>query len=70
MCIATVVSNYMIGISWPADHLGWRLQAHTNVLGTGLGANWVTWPGSDLVTSTNIIITPANSAVFYRLVYP
>jgi len=45
------------------------LQVQTNVPGTGLGTNWVTLPGSDLVTGTNITINPANGAVFYRLVY-
>jgi hypothetical protein len=70
MHIATVVSNHMIGLSRPADHLGWRLQAQTNALGAGLVANWETLPGSDLATGTNITINPANGMVFYRLVYP
>jgi hypothetical protein len=59
-----------LALSWPPDHLGWRLQMQTNAPGTGLGTNWVTLPGSDLVTGTNITINPANGAVFYRLVYP
>ena len=28
-------------LSWPADHTGWKLQAQTNTLDTGLGTNWV-----------------------------
>jgi hypothetical protein len=35
-----------------------------------MGTNWVTLPGTDLVTSTNLPINPANHAVFYRLIYP
>lgn len=56
--------------SWPADHIGWRLQVQTNASGAGLGTNWVTVPGS---TGTNVISVPlgeANSSVFFRLVFP
>ena len=31
--------------------------------------NWVTIPGTDQVTGTNLTINPANGAVFYRLTY-
>jgi hypothetical protein len=68
--IAKVASDHTVALSWPADHLGWHLQVQTNALGAGLGTNWVTLPGSDLVTSTNIRINSANGAVFYRLVCP
>jgi Domain of unknown function (DUF5010)/DUF5010 C-terminal domain/F5/8 type C domain len=68
--IAMVASGSAILLSWPMDHLGWHLQVQTNILGTGLSTNWVTLPGSDAVTSTNITINPANGAVFYRLVSP
>jgi hypothetical protein len=57
-------------LSWPTDHLGWHLQAQTNSLSAGLGTNWITIPGSDTVTSTNIVINPANGAVLYRMIYP
>jgi hypothetical protein len=68
--IATALSGNMLALSWPADHLGWHLQIQTNATATGLGTNWVTLPGSDAVTSTNISIDPANGGAFYRLVYP
>jgi len=68
--IAMVASGNSIALSWPADHLGWRLQVQTNAPGTGLGTNWAALTGSDLVTSTNITINPISGAVFYRLVYP
>lgn len=58
------------GLSWPADHQGWHLQVQTNAPGRGLTTNWVTMPGSDLVTRTNLPSNPANGAVFYRLFYP
>jgi fibronectin type 3 domain-containing protein len=63
------LSGNVLSLSWPADHLGWHLQSQTNTLGTGLGTNWVTLSGSDLVTGTNITINPGNNAVYYRLVY-
>lgn len=68
--ITAVVSGSTLTLSWPADHLGWHLQIQTNTLSVGLGTNWVTLPGSDAVTSTNMTISPANGSVFYRLVYP
>ena len=60
-------------LSWPADHIGWRLQAQTNSLANGLNTAsnaWFTVPGSTTVNQTNFIINPANGAVFYRLIYP
>jgi hypothetical protein len=68
--LAAAVSGSTLGLSWAANHLGWHLQVQTSAPGAGLGTNWVTVPGSDLVTSTNITINPPNGAVFYRLVYP
>jgi len=68
--ITSVLSGNVLTLSWPADHLGWRLQVQTNSLGAGLGTNWVTLPGTESVTSTNLPINPANRAVFYRLIYP
>jgi hypothetical protein len=57
-------------LSWPSDHLGWRLQVQTNDLSTGLGTNWTDWPGSTNILQTNIDLDPANSGVYLRLVYP
>jgi len=68
--IITSVSGNVLTLSWPSDHLGWKLQVQTNGLNIGLGTNWVTVPGSENVISTNITINPANGSVFYRLTYP
>lgn len=57
-------------ISWPGTHQGWRLEAQTNDLASGLGSNWVTVPGS---TMTNVMRFPigfSNGSVFFRLLYP
>ena len=57
-------------LSWPQDHLGWRLQIQTNNLSSGIGANWATVPNSTNASSANIPINPTNGTVFLRLVYP
>lgn len=57
-------------LSWPQDHIGWRLEMQTNDLNHGLSKNWATVPNSTNVMSTNILINPAYGAVFLRLVYP
>jgi autotransporter-associated beta strand protein len=64
------VSGGSLFLSWPADHLGWRLETQTNSRSIGLSNNWVTVPGSASVTSTNFPITPVTPTVFFRLVYP
>jgi hypothetical protein len=64
--ITVVASGNALMLSWPADHLGWRLQVQTNQ--SGIGTNWVTLPGTELVTSTNLPYT--NPAAFYRLILP
>jgi autotransporter-associated beta strand protein len=63
------VTNNQLILSWPADHIGWQLQAQTNSLSVGLSTNWANVSGS---TSTNQIAVPinlANGSVFYRLTY-
>jgi len=71
--ITTVVSGSTLTLSWPADHIGWRLQAQTNALGAGLNpasGAWFDVPGSTSVNSVNVTVNPANGTVFYRMVYP
>ena len=57
-------------LSWPADHLGWRLQIQTNNLAAGLTTNWVTVPDSTNVNTVSFPLTTTNVSVFLRLVYP
>jgi polygalacturonase len=63
-------SGNQLQLSWPQDHLGWRLQIQTKDLSSGLDTNWVDWPDSTNVFQTNIVINPENGSVFLRLVYP
>jgi hypothetical protein len=68
--IVAQVSSGQMQLSWPQDHLGWRLQVQTNALNQGLGTNWFTVPNTANVFQTNIVIDPANGSVFLRLEYP
>lgn len=57
-------------LSWPPDHIGWRLQVQTNTLDVGMSGAWSDVTGS---TSVNVLtngIDSAGGAVFYRLIYP
>jgi autotransporter-associated beta strand protein len=66
-------SSKTLNLSWPADHLGWILQAQTNSLGSGLSSlagKWFDIPGSSSTTSASYPINPAQPTVFYRLRHP
>ncbi len=56
-----------LGISWPGDHTGWRLEAQTNRLGVGVSTNWFPVPGSMTTNRLYLPIDPNNPAVFFRL---
>lgn len=66
--LTNIVSGNTLSLTWPAGQ-GWRLQAQTNSLTTGLSNNWV-YLTDGSVSSTNIAVNPANPTVFYRLAYP
>jgi hypothetical protein len=59
-------SNFQL--SWPVDHIGWRLEVQTN--SSGLGNNWSNWPGADTTNFITIPIDRLNPSVFFRMVYP
>lgn len=60
------LTGNQLNLSWPTDHLGWRLQYETNLA----DSNWITVPNSTNVISTNIIIDPSNTSLFFRMIYP
>jgi hypothetical protein len=55
-------------LSWPANYIGWTLQAQTNSSGSGgINGNWTSISSS---TTTNQIFIPVNNtngSVFFRL---
>jgi autotransporter-associated beta strand protein len=66
---ATIVDD-SLHITWPPSHTGWRLEAQTNAVGSGLGALWFDVPGANLTNEIMLPIDPVNGSVFFRLVYP
>jgi hypothetical protein len=68
--LAFLITNGVLQLSWPDDHIGWRLQVQTNSLTLGIGTNWQDVSNS---TATNLMrfpIASTNAAVFYRMIYP
>lgn len=64
------VANGQLTLSWPSDHTGWQLQAQTNTASVGISTNWFDVNGTTGSNTFVVPISPANGAVFYRLVYP
>ena len=64
--ISFTVSGSNLTLTWPSDHIGWRLQAQTN----GLGTNWFDVAGAALTNSVSAPADMNNSSVFYRLIFP
>jgi hypothetical protein len=63
-------SGGQLQLSWPQDHLGWRLEMQTNDLNTGISTNWFTVPDSTNIIQTNMVIDTAIGSLFLRLAYP
>jgi len=59
-----------LNLSWPVDHLGWRLQVQTNSLAVGLSGNWLSVSDSTATNQMTFTLSPDAGCVFYRLVYP
>jgi hypothetical protein len=59
-------SNNWLELSWPPDHIGWRLQVQTN----SVTSNWSDWPGATTTNRVKIPMVPANRAVIFRNAYP
>ncbi|HEX7654126.1 MAG TPA: autotransporter outer membrane beta-barrel domain-containing protein, partial [Verrucomicrobiae bacterium] len=68
--ISLTLSGSAMTLTWPADHLGWILQAQTNAASIGLFTNWVDVAGSSAGTQAVINLNPANPAVYFRLRHP
>ena len=68
--LVSQLSGSQLQLTWPTDHLGWRLEIQTNTLSSGLGTNWTTVANSTNVVQMNLPLSPTNGAVFLRLVSP
>jgi hypothetical protein len=67
--IVTSVTGNDLTLSWPADHIGWKLQSQTNAANVGLGTNWYDVAGSTTTNQMTFTIDPASPSVFYRMTY-
>lgn len=68
--LTMTVTGNTLQLSWPTDHIGWRLETQTNAVGASIGTNWFNVAGA---TTTNRVFVPVNKAsggVFFRLAYP
>jgi autotransporter-associated beta strand protein len=63
-------TSQCLSISWPDDHIGWRLQVQTNSISPGLGTHWFDVPNSMLTNHMIFTIDLTGPGVFYRLIYP
>ena len=63
-------SGNLLTLSWPADHISWRLQAQTNSNGVGLSTNWFNVPNSTATNEMPFTLDPNGRCVFYRMIYP
>jgi len=70
--ISAVVSSPALGVSQSGSQLtfswtgSFKLQSQTNTLSSGLGTNWLDYPGGS-TSPVSVTINPANPAVFFRL---
>jgi len=71
--IVVTVGSGGLTMSWPVDHIGWRLLVQTNNLAAGVSTNvndWTPVAGSAVTNQVFISIDVTKPAEFYRLVYP
>lgn len=68
--ITATASRDFLTLSWPAEHMGWRLQAQTNSVTIGLSTNWFDVANSTRTNQVTFGVDPTAGSVFYRLVYP
>ena len=68
--IVFAVTNNHLSLTWPADHIGWQLQAQTNSPSVGLSTNWSNVAGSTITNQVIIPVNLTNGSVFYRLMGP
>ena len=63
-------ATFCLSLTWPGDHIGWRLQVQTNSEAVGLSNNWRDVSNSLTTNQIMFPIDPLADCLFYRLVYP
>jgi hypothetical protein len=70
--VTSAVSGTNLVLTWPPDHIGYRLPVQTNHL-SGISNDPNDWDTVSTSTNTNQIWLPIDKSKpteFYRLVYP
>ena len=66
--IVLSTSGGNLNLSWPADHIGWRLMSNSvNLLNTNF---WFPVPGSETTNQVSLPRDASKANVFFRLAYP
>lgn len=68
--LVSSLAGNQLTLSWPTDHIGWKLQSQTNSRSVGLSGTWYEVSGSDATNQVTVTVDPANPTVFYRMTYP
>lgn len=66
---AIIGGGTQLHLSWPADHVGWMLQAQTNANHIGVSTNWAEVPASAVTNELYLPIDRTQGGVYYRLSY-
>jgi autotransporter-associated beta strand protein len=70
VAMTNTASGSVLTLSWPADHIGWRLQVQTNSVGVGVSTNWFAVSNSAATNRMSFPLDLTSGCVCYRLVYP
>ncbi|MGD1085478.1 MAG: autotransporter-associated beta strand repeat-containing protein, partial [Verrucomicrobiota bacterium] len=68
MTFSYSISGGNLTLGWPGGYLGWRLES--NAVDVSNTNYWIPYDGSQSNTSENILLDPAQTNVFFRLIYP
>ncbi len=68
VALTVVHFGAFLNVSWPGDHIGWRLQSRTNTL--VVGSSWLDVSNSVSTNLVSLPIDPNVGGAFYRLIYP
>jgi hypothetical protein len=66
--LTPVASGNTLQLSWPANYIGWTLQAQTNALGDGIGTNWGIVSGSTITNQFSTTLDNTTGSMFFRLI--
>ncbi len=66
--VSTSIAGNSLSLSWPSNYVGYRLES--NAVSLTATGSWFTVPGSAMTNFLAMPISPSDSNVFFRLVYP